>query len=91
MPELPPVAESAILGMVFEAFWHGIFAPAGNLAPILARIQTEYAKAVNTPKIRDNLGGQVPLASSPAEFNKFLREYFKETAQQMRVANIKPD
>lgn len=91
MPELPTVAESGIPGMVFEASWHGIFAPAGTPAPILARVQAEYAKAVNMPKIRDNLGGHVPVASTPAEFRKFLREYFRETAEQMRIANVKPE
>lgn len=91
MPELPTVAESGIPGMVFEASWHGIFAPAGTPAPILSRVQTEFAKAVNAPKARDNLGGHVPVASTPAEFRKFLRQYFKETAEQMRIANVVPE
>jgi tripartite-type tricarboxylate transporter receptor subunit TctC len=91
MPELPTVSESGIPGMVFEASWHGIFAPVGTPAAILARVQTEFAKAVNMPKMRDNLGGHVPVASTPAEFRKFLRQYFRETAEQMRIANVQPE
>lgn len=91
MPEVPTVSESGIPGMVFEASWHGIFAPAGTPAPILARVQSEFSRAVNLPKLRDNLGGHVPVASTPVEFRKFLRQYYKETAEQMRIANVQPE
>lgn len=91
MPEVPTVSESGIPGMVFEASWHGIFAPAGTPAPILARVQSEFSRAVNLPKLRDNLGGHVPVASTPAEFRKFLRQYYRETAEQMRIANVQPE
>ena len=91
MPELPTVSESGIPGMVFEASWHGLFAPAGTSPQIVSRLQTEYGKVVSAPKMRDSLGGHVPVASAPPEFRKFLREYFRETAEQMRIANVKPE
>jgi hypothetical protein len=43
------------------------------------------------PKMRDNLGVHVPVASAPPEFRKFLLGYFRETAEQMRIANVKPE
>ena len=91
MPELPTVSESGIPGMVFEASWHGLFAPAGTSQQIVSRLQSEYGKVVSAPKMRDSLGGHVPVASAPSEFRKFLREYFRETAEQMRIANVKPE
>jgi tripartite-type tricarboxylate transporter receptor subunit TctC len=91
MPELPTVSESGIPGMVFEASWHGLFAPSGTSPQIVSRLQSEYGKVVSAPKMRDNLGGHVPVASAPPEFRKFLREYFRDTAEQMRIANVKPE
>ena len=91
MPDLPTVSESGIPGMVFEASWHGLFAPAGTSPQIVSRLQSEYGKVVSTPKMRDNLGGHVPVASTSPEFRKFLREYFRDTAEQMRIANVKPE
>lgn len=90
MPDLPTVTESGIPGLVFEASWHGIFAPVGTPAPILLRVQAEFAKVLSNPKVRDSLGGHVPVASTPAQFKTFLREYFRETADQMRVAKLMP-
>jgi tripartite-type tricarboxylate transporter receptor subunit TctC len=92
-PDVPTVAESGIPGLVYEASWHGIFAPAGTAAPIISRVQSEFAKVLQVPATRQMLeaGGQVPVASAPAEFRKYLHEYFKETAEQMRLAGVKPE
>jgi hypothetical protein len=57
----------------------------------VSRLQSEYGKVVSAPKMRDNLGGHVPVASAPPEFRKFLREYYRDTAEQMRIANVKPE
>ena len=92
MPELPTVAESGIPGFVFEASWHGIFAPAATPAAVVARFQGEVAKAVHEPKMREYLenSGHVPVGSTPAEFRRFLQTYLKETAEQMRIAKVAP-
>jgi tripartite-type tricarboxylate transporter receptor subunit TctC len=92
-PEVPTVAESGIADFVYEASWHGIFAPAGTSASIISRIQSEFAKVLQVPGTRQMLtaGGQVPVASTPAEFRKYLHEYFKDTAEQMRIAGVKPE
>lgn len=93
MPELPTVSESGIPGFVFEASWHGIFAPAATPAAIVARFQGEVAKAVHEPRMREYLenSGHVPVGSTPAEFRRFLNQYLKDTAEQMRIAGVKPE
>jgi tripartite-type tricarboxylate transporter receptor subunit TctC len=72
MPELPTVAES-VPGFVYEASWHGIFAPANTPRAVVSKLQTEVAKVVH------------------ADFGKFLKVYFKDTAEQMRIAGVKPE
>jgi tripartite-type tricarboxylate transporter receptor subunit TctC len=92
MPELPTAAESGMPGFSYEASWHGLFAPAATPKAIVSRLQTEIRKAVLDPRMRAKLesGGHVPIGSPPAEFAKFLKGYFKDTAEQLRIANVQP-
>ncbi len=92
MPEVPSVGEF-IPGFVYEASWHGMFAPAATSQAIISRLQTEVAKAVHTPRMREYLeaGGHVPVGNTPAEFRQFLKVYFKDTEEQLRIANVRPE
>lgn len=92
MPEVPTVGET-VPGFAFEAAWHGMFAPAGTPPAIVARIQTEVAKATQVPKIREfyEAGGYVIVANTPAEFRAFLKKYFSETAEHMKIAKVQPE
>jgi len=92
-PDVPTLAESAIPGLVYEASWHGIFAPAGTAPAILTRVRKAFADVVLAPKTRESLaaGGHVPIASTPDEFRSYLRQYFRDTAEQMRMANVMPE
>jgi tripartite-type tricarboxylate transporter receptor subunit TctC len=92
MPEVPTAGES-IPGFVYEASWHGIFAPAATPQPIVLRIQAEVAKSLKVPKVRDFMedGGHIPEGGTPTEFRQFLKAYFKDTVEQMRIAGVKPE
>jgi tripartite-type tricarboxylate transporter receptor subunit TctC len=92
MPELPTMGE-VIPGFVYEAAWHGVFAPAATPKAIVSRLQAEIAKAVQLPKMRDFFehGGYVPLASAPDDFRKFLEKDLKTLSELFRLANIKPE
>lgn len=92
MPEVPAVAET-VPGYVFEAAWHGMFAPAATPAAIVARIQAEVATALQAPKLRGYLesGGYLVIGSTPAEFRKFVAADLKNIAEIARIANINPE
>jgi len=92
MPDVPTAAE-AIPGFVYEASWHGMFAPAATSQPIILRIQAEVAKSLQVPKVREFMedGGHIPDGGSPAEFKQFLKAYFKDTVEQLRIAGVKPE
>ena len=72
LPEVPTIAEAALPG--YETYiWHGLFAPAGTPAPIVARLAEVARQAVNEPACRQrflDLGVQ-PVGSTPAEFTAF--------------------
>ena len=93
MPELPTVVESGVPGFVYEASWHGIFAPAATPATLVSRIQGEVSKAVQIPRVREFMeaGGHVPVGGTPTEFRKYLQAYFKDIREQMRIAGVKPE
>src|SRR5262245_50914814 len=92
MPDLPTVAESAIPGMVFEASWHGIFAPAATPRPVILRLQTEVARALREPRLNRYIveSGHEPSGNTPEEFRKFLARYLEDTAEQLRIARVDP-
>jgi len=90
MPELPTVSESGIPGMVYEASWHGIFAPAATPPALVSKIQSEVRKAVHAPRVAAffNESGHMPQGSSPEEFRRFVAKYLKDTAEQLRLAKV---
>jgi len=89
MPEVPTTGET-LPGFVYEAAWHGMFAPAATPKTIIARLQAEVAKAIRIPRMREHLenGGYVPLANTPDEFRRFLEAELKNVREYMRIANI---
>ena len=74
LPEIPTVAESGIPG--FEASsWYGVLAPAGTPAPIVSKLHTDMATAINAPDIRKHLLdlGMSTVANTPREFADVIR------------------
>lgn len=92
LPSVPTIGES-IPGFVFEAAWHGVFAPARTPRPVLVRIQEELAKAIREPRIREYLeaGGYVPVGDSPESFRRFVAQELKTIGDLMKLANVKPE
>jgi len=92
LPDIPTTGESGMPGFVYEASWHGIFAPAATPAAIVNRLQSEVARAVHDPRLREDLetGGHVAVGSTAAEFSKFLQKYLKDTGEQFRIAKVEP-
>ena len=75
MPELPTVAESGVPG--FEAMtWYGYMAPAKTPRAIVNKLQQEIAAIVRTPEVRQTFiaQGNEPLANTPDEFAKVIRD-----------------
>lgn len=93
LPDLPTVSESGIPGMVYEASWHGIFAPAATPRPVVLRFQSEVAKAMKSPRLNQYItdAGHAPIGGMPEEFRAFLVRYLKDTAEQLRIAGVKPE
>jgi tripartite-type tricarboxylate transporter receptor subunit TctC len=90
LPETPTVAESGISGYDANT-WYGVLAPAGTPAAIVARLNTELARALDSPEIRKTLaaeGGEV-VAGTPEQFAAFLRQDIAKWAKVVKASGAK--
>jgi tripartite-type tricarboxylate transporter receptor subunit TctC len=89
-PDLPTVAESGLAGFEVD-LWLGIFAPASLPAPVLARLNGELKKSLETADLRASLAkvGVEPRGTSPEEGAAFLRAEFDKWKQVITDGKIK--
>ena len=92
LPDVPTLSESGMPGFVYVPSWHAIFAPGALPAPLATRVQTEVERALTSQKMRDtmDLGGHMPVASTPLEFRRFMENYLREMSVISRETGIKP-
>src|SRR6185295_4653974 len=67
-PELPTMIEAGVPGFLVTQ-WHGLLAPRGTPRPIIERLQTEVAKAVQRPDVASRLAldNTEPIGSTSRE------------------------
>ena len=89
LPDVPTVAESGVAGYD-TAVWWGLLAPAGMSAELAERLQRDFRKALDDPAVKDRLTalGAVPVASAPAEFDRFLHAEVAKWEPVIRAARI---
>ncbi len=92
IPEVPTITESGVPGYD-HAPWNGMLAPSRTPAGIIARLNTEAAKAMHSPELRIALSteGAEPVGNSPLAFGAILREETAKWAKVIKAAGIKAD
>ena len=76
LPDLPTSAEQGMPGLI-AVNWFGIMAPAKTPKPIVDRLYTALAQAVNSPDTKEQFraqGVEASVHASPEAFTAFLRE-----------------
>jgi len=91
-PEVPTLAELGYPGIELS-FWFGMFAPAGTPVPIVARLNTELVKIMQSPALRD---ATVPIGleiaySTPAELTARIQSDSLRWGKVIKDANISAD
>jgi tripartite-type tricarboxylate transporter receptor subunit TctC len=91
-PEVPTIAEAGVPGYDHGP-WNGMLAPGRTPKAIVARLNTEAAKAAHTPDMRSTLAheGAEPVGNSAEEFGKIIKEETAKWAKVIRAAGIKAD
>ena len=90
LPNVPTVSEAGVPG--YDAtIWLGIMAPAGTPKEIVDRLNSEIARIVAKPSIKDAWArqGAVPMTMSPAEFGAFIKSDIDKWAGVIQRAGIK--
>lgn len=92
MPDVPTAVEAGLAG--YETYaWYGMYAPKGTPRETVARIQSEIARIVRLPDMRERLGtlGAEPIANTPEEFAVFTRSEHDKYAKLVKAAGIAPE
>jgi tripartite-type tricarboxylate transporter receptor subunit TctC len=89
-PELPTVAEAGVPG--FEiATWLGLVAPSGTPRDVVAKLNAEALRSLDTPEVKDKLTAQGFAISreTPEQFGKFILAEHAKWSRVIKDANIK--
>ena len=92
LPDVPTAIESGVKGYDV-ATWFGLFAPAGTPKAIVDQLSGDIAKSLTIPAVREKITvqGAQPVGSTPAEFQKQVREEIDKWTRIIREAKITLD
>ena len=91
-PEIPTVDEAGVPGYEVGV-WFGVLTVAGTPPDIVKRLNTEMAKILTSPEIKDRISksGVDVVAGPPEQFSAFLKSEVARWAKVIQDANIKAD
>jgi tripartite-type tricarboxylate transporter receptor subunit TctC len=89
LPDVPTIAEAGVPGYEYIN-WYGVLAPAGTPPAVLAKLQSEIARILTLPELRDRLSkeGAAVVASTPAEFAVFLKTEMEKAARIVKASGM---
>jgi tripartite-type tricarboxylate transporter receptor subunit TctC len=92
LPDIPTIAETGLPGYE-SAAWFGLMAPAGTPKEVIARLHKEIVAILRTPDIKERFArdGAEVVASSPDEFDAYIRAEGVKWAKVVKRAGIKPE
>ena len=75
LPDVPTIAEAGVPGAEFN-FWIGLLAPAKTPRDIVAKLNGEIGKILQSAEVRERLAllGAEPMPLTPIQFDAFIRE-----------------
>ena len=89
-PQLPTVAEAGVPGYEVTS-WFGVLAPRGTPAPVVARLNKEFVRAVQLPAVKERLTSQgaEPVGSTPDAFSGHLKAEAARWSKVIKSAGIR--
>jgi tripartite-type tricarboxylate transporter receptor subunit TctC len=93
LPEVPTIASAAPLPGFEAVSWYALMAPAGTPSEVISKIQSDTAKVLQMPEVRERLAamGADPSGETPAELAARIRAESERWGEVVRRANIKAD
>ena len=92
LPDLPTVAQAGVPGYATSA-WYGMVVPTGTPADIIARLNSEAAKAMTFADVKSRLDatGMVPGTSTPEELGQHIQEEVAKWAKVVKSLGLRVD
>lgn len=92
LPDVPTIAEAAIPGFEYDG-WFGIFAPSKTPRTVIAKLNKEVVRILETTDVRDKIlhQGATAKASTPEAFDKLVREEIVTRRKVFAAAGVKPE
>jgi tripartite-type tricarboxylate transporter receptor subunit TctC len=93
LPDVPTIAEAAILPGYETTNWSALLAPPGLPRPLLMQINTALRNAIKLPEVRDRFAAQgfETLGSSPEELEAHLASEVRKYAKAIADSGAKVD
>ena len=92
LPDLPTVSEAGLTGFAADS-WFGIMVPAGTPRPIVARLNADILKALDSAEVKDIItrqGGEV-MGSTPEQMAAQIRGDREKWGRVVRESGAKAD
>lgn len=92
LPDLPTMAEAGMPD--YEVvLWTSLFAPAGTPADIVAKLQAEVARSVQSPDVRERMAGLgiEPVGNAPEALGAIVKSEIAKWAAVARAAHVKAE
>src|SRR5256885_168933 len=89
LPEVPTIAEAGVPGYEFVT-WHGVLAPRGTPAEIVALLNAKLKAALRSPELSARFAqmGLDVIASSPEEFSAHLKKEIEKWGKLIRERHM---
>ncbi len=91
-PDVPTIAESGVPDYAVES-WYGALAPAKTSPAIVARLNAAFVKVLDNAQVKERLFAQGAEAapSTPAEFDRVIKDELAKWEVVIKSAKIKPE
>ena len=90
--KLPTLDESGVKGFDMDS-WAALFAPAGTPKDIVAKLNTEFRKIIDTPEVKAQIAatGFEAFSSSTEELEEFVKAQLVKWTRMIKDAGIEPE
>ncbi|MES2584851.1 MAG: tripartite tricarboxylate transporter substrate binding protein [Pseudomonadota bacterium] len=91
LPDVPPVADT-LKGFAIDTWW-GLVAPAGTPKDVIAKLNTAFVAALNTPEAQSRFAGLLaePVPNTPEQFGAFMKSEMAKYQGVVKATGAKVD
>ena len=91
LPDVPPVADT-LKGFAIDTWW-GLVAPAGTPKDVIAKLNTAFVAALNTPEAQMRFAGLLaePVPTTPEQFGALMKSEMVKYQGVVKATGAKVD